>query len=121
MSISMKQFFADRGGEQHGGDPLIWGGDPANRLPFRGNFIPDLRKDEIDNLDLAIQFKSQMFELWDTGQKALFDKIKSAASVGWFVIKKCEYHFIPEQRHYAVWMEWEQYYNELPENMYGEY
>jgi hypothetical protein len=119
--ISMKQFFADRGGPSHDGDRLIWGGNPTNNLPFRGNVVPDLRKDEIDNLDLAISFQSRMFQLWDEKEKTLFDQIKSRAAVGWYNIKKCEYHFDAEQKHYLVWMEWEQYYNELPEHMYAEY
>lgn len=112
-SISMKSFFADKGGADHGGERLIWGGDPVNRLPFRGTHIPDLRGDEVDNLELGMLFGSRMFKLWEQTEKAMFDKVKQRAESGWYVIKKCEYHFNEAQQHYLVWMEWVQYYNEL--------
>lgn len=111
--ISMKAFFADRGGPEHGGQRLIWGGDAENRLPFRGNYIPDLRGDEVDDLQLGVVFGSKMFKLWEPADKVAFDKIKQRAEVGWYVIKKCEYHFVEAKEHYLVWMEWSQYYNEL--------
>ena len=76
---SMLKFFQEGGGpnSDHGGN-LFWPGTPEG-FPYRGESAPNLKQEEAENIPLALDFKSQMFELWDEKQKAAIDAPQAAA------------------------------------------
>lgn len=112
MGRSMLKFFNDRGGDEHGG-LLHWPGT-LEGLPFIGNAIPDLKRKEMEELDIRSDFHSRMFEMWKSDDKALFDKIHDRVTVGWYEIKKRDDRWNEEHQHYRIWLEWVQHYGVAP-------
>jgi hypothetical protein len=110
--FSLLKFFSDKGGEDHDGH-LFWPGGPDG-LPFRGDVVPDLRKGEMDELPIVASFRSRMFCLWEEDDKAEFDKIMEREAAGWYSIRKRYDHYEEAHKHYRVWLEWLQLYNEAP-------
>lgn len=108
----MLKYFADKGGPQHGG-ALHWPGLPSG-IPFRGDTVPDLKQHELEALPLALDFKSGRFRLWVEEENAAFNDIMDKIANGWFMQHKRFEHFIPEEMHYVVFLEWVQIYGELP-------
>lgn len=108
----MLKFFQEQGGPAHGGN-LFWPGTTEG-FPFRGNVAPDLRQEEMQQIALALDFKSAMFCLWRAEDKAAFDDIMDRIVNGWFMQHKREDTWDPEHNHYRVWLEWVQIYGETP-------
>ena len=112
--MSIKKYYGDRGGVAHGNDKLHWPGT-VDGFPVRGNaFPPDLKKEELENLDLQLDFKSRMFELWDPAQKAEFDDVNDKIINGWYLLQRRNDNWDEEQKHFRVWLEWAQVYGMLP-------
>ncbi len=75
---------------------------------------PNLKQDEIENIDFRMDFKSKMFELWDEKQKAEFDDINDKMVNGWYMLQKRADHWDEENKHFRVWLEWCQVYGMIP-------
>jgi hypothetical protein len=112
--VSIKKYFGDLGGPAHGNDRLHWPGT-ADGYPVRGNSLPpDLKKEELDSIDLQLDFKSKMFELWDPAQKAEFDDVNDKIVNGWYLQQRRNDNWDDEHKHFRVWLEWAQVYGMLP-------
>jgi hypothetical protein len=112
--VSIKKYFGDLGGPAHGNDRLHWPGT-ADGYPVRGNSLPpDLKKEELDSIDLQLDFKSKMFELWDPVQKAEFDDVNDKIVNGWYLQQRRNDNWDDEHKHFRVWLEWAQVYGMLP-------
>ena len=108
---SMLKFFKEQGTE-HGGT-LFWPGTTEG-FPFRGQAAPHLKQEEMEQVGLAIDYKSQMFCLWEPAEKAQFDRIMDRIVNGWYMQHMRKDEWDPEHRHYRVWLEWIQVYGEIP-------
>lgn len=112
--MSIKKYFGEIGGPAHGNDRLHWPGT-ADGYPVRGNSLPpDLKKDELDSIDVQLDFKSKMFELWDPAQKSEFDDINDKIINGWYLQQRRNDNWDDEHKHFRVWLEWAQVYGMLP-------
>lgn len=115
--MSLRKFHGETGGPEHNNEQLFWPGT-VEGFPVIGRkgSTADLKKEELENLDLRRDFKSKMFELWDPQQKAEFDHISDKLVNGLYVLVRRADNWDTEQKHYRVWMEWCQIYGELPES-----
>ena len=112
--MSIKKYYGENGGPGHGGDKLHWPGT-MDGYPVRGNaFPPDLKKEELEGLDLQLDFKSRMFELWDPAQKAEFDDVNDKIINGGDLLQRRNDNWDEENKHFRVWLEWAQVYGMLP-------
>jgi hypothetical protein len=112
--MSLKKYYGDLGGPQHGNDRLHWPGT-LDGYPVRGSAAQvDLKKEETENLELNLDFKSKMFELWDPAQKAEFDDINDKIVNGWYLLQRRNDNWDEEHKHFRVWIEWAQVYGMLP-------
>ena len=111
---SMLKFFDEQGGpdSDHGGK-LHWPGT-QDGYPFRGDQVPHLKADEINNISLALDYKSEMFELWDPIAKTRFDEVMERIVNGWYMQHKRRDIEVEGQLLPAVWLEWVQVYGETP-------
>lgn len=114
--MSLRKFHGEIGGPEHNNERLFWPGTPEG-FPVigRAGSTADLKKEELENLDLRRDFKSKMFELWDPQQKAEFDGVSDKLVNGWYILVKRSDNWDDEHKHYRVWMEWCQIYGALPE------
>jgi hypothetical protein len=111
--VSIKKYYGEHG-TAHGNERLHWPGT-LDGYPVRGNNIPtDIKKEELDGLDLELDFKSKMFELWDPAQKAEFDDINDKIINGWYLLQRRNDNWDDENKHFRVWLEWAQVYGMLP-------
>lgn len=113
--MSIKKYYSELGGMAHGGGALHWPGT-MDGFPVKsdGGLPPDLKKEELESLDLQFDFKSKMFELWDPVQKAEFDDVNDKIMNGWYLRQHRTDHWDDEKKHYRVWLEWGQVYGMLP-------
>ena len=113
--MALGKFFGEQGGPQHGNQRLSWPGT-LDGFPVigRGGSTTDLKQEEMENLELCYQYKSQMFELWDPAQKAEFDDIHDKIVNGWYRPLKRSDVWDDEKKHYRVWLEWAQTYGIIP-------
>lgn len=113
--MSTQKYHGERAGWQHGEHQLNWPGtmDGFPVIGGPGGF-PDLKQEEVENIDLQYDFKSKMFVLWDPSQKAEFDDINDKIVNGWYRLLKRSDHWDEENKHYRVWLEWFQIYGMLP-------
>lgn len=112
--MSTKKYYGERDGSAHGDDRLHWPGT-LDGFPVRGPALPpDLKKEELENLDTALDFKSKMFELWDDAQKAEFDNVNDKIINGWYFQQRRSDNWDDSRKHFRVWLEWAQVYGELP-------
>jgi hypothetical protein len=112
--VSIKKYFNERGGAAHGNDRLHWPGT-MDGFPVRGDALPpDLKKEELENLDIRLDFKSKMFELWEADQKAEFDDVNDKIINGWYLQQRRNDNWDDEHKHFRVWLEWAQVYGMLP-------
>lgn len=107
----MRKFFADRGGEQHGG-PLSWPGT-TDGYPFRGQ-IPDLKGDEALDIPLGLDYKSQCFRIWKPEEHAAFNGVMDRIVNGWYRQHQRIDRWSEEHGGLIVWLEWVQIYGEAP-------
>ena len=108
----MKKYFADRGGENHGGE-LHWPGTPGG-FPFRGP-VPDLKADELDNLPLVLDFHSQRFCVWNAQEHAEFNAVMDRITNGLYMQHKRFDRWSDEHGGFIIWLEWVQIYGEQPQ------
>jgi hypothetical protein len=73
-----------------------------------------MRQEEMQQIALALDYKSQMFCLWKPDEKIAFDNVMDRIVNGWFMQHKREDTWDPEHNHYLVWLEWVQIYGETP-------
>ena len=117
--MSIKKYFGEIGGPAHGNDRLHWPGT-LDGYPVRGNAsVADLKKEELDNIDLRLDFKSKMFELWDPDQKTEFDDVNDKIVNGWYLLQRRNDHWDEEKKHFRVWLEWAQVYGMLPPKVHA--
>jgi len=107
---SMRKFFADRGGSEHGGK-LHWPGT-TDGYPFRGDQVPDLRENEFNDVPLALDFQSAHFKLWDPEDKRRFDAVMDRIVNGWYMQHQRKDIPVDGQDLPLVWLEWVQIYGE---------
>jgi hypothetical protein len=113
--MSTRKYHTEVGGEQHGTTRLHWPGT-VDGFPFAADpgSVPDLKQNEIEDIDLQYDFKSRMFELWELSQKSEFDDINDKIVNGWYRLLKRSDHWDDEKKHFRVWLEWCQVYGMLP-------
>lgn len=113
--MSTRKYFGEIAGGQHGNHQLHWPGTPEGFpvIASRGS-IPNIKQDELENIDFQLDFKSRMFELWDVSQKTEFDDINDKIVNGWYMLQRRENHWDDEKKHYRVWLEWCQVYGMIP-------
>lgn len=113
--MSLRKFFGEQGGSQHGDARLNWPGTlegfPVLTPP---GVSADLKKEELENLDLRFDFKSRMFELWDEKQKEEFDDVNDKIVNGWYRLLRRNDNWDEEHKHFRVWLEWFQVYGMIP-------
>lgn len=113
--MSTRKYFGEIAGGQHGGHHLHWPGTPEGFPVIAAPGVtPNLKQDELENIDFRLDFKSKMFELWDTAQKSEFDDINDKIVNGWYMQQKRADHWDDEKKHYRVWLEWCQVYGMIP-------
>lgn len=111
--MSLHKYHGEVGGAQHGGAKLNWPGT-MDGFPVMGGAPVDLKKEELEDLDLRFDFKSKMFELWDEAQKAEFDDVNDKIVNGWYRLVKRADNWDEEKKHFRVWLEWFQVYGMIP-------
>ncbi len=111
--MSLHKYFGEQG-PQHAGHNLQWPGTPDGFPVIGGNNKPDLKQDEIENIEEQRDFKSKMFDLWDAEQKREFDAVSDRIINGWYRLLKRSDHWDEENKHYRVWLEWYQIYGMIP-------
>lgn len=112
--MSLRKYHGELGGPQHNNAQLNWPGT-LDGFPVLGSGQrPDLKQDELENIDLQYDFKSHMFELWDPAQKAEFDSINDKIVNGWYRLLKRTDNWDDEHKHFRVWLEWAQVYGMIP-------
>ena len=92
---------------QYGATPA-WPGTPEG-FPVVGATGPLTRVDA-KRLQYVAKFQSRMFCLYEPLDKQAFDAVMQHITLGLFRVIKQEYHWLPEQKHYMVWLEWCQIY-----------
>lgn len=113
--MSTRKYFGETAGQQHGGHKLHWPGTPDGFPVLAAPGVqPNIKQDELDNIDFRLDFKSKMFELWDVSQKTEFDDINDKIVNGWYMLQRRENHWDEEKKHYRVWLEWCQVYGMIP-------
>ncbi len=113
--MSIRKYYGEQGGTKHSDQQLNWPGT-LDGFPVvsRPGMAPDLKQEEIENLDLRLDFKSKMFNLWEDAQKSEFDEINDKIVNGWYMLQKRSDHWDDEHKHYRVWLEWCQVYGMIP-------
>lgn len=106
---SLKKFHT----QTHTGDgvPLNWPGTEEG-LPFRG-IPPDLKKDEVeDEITHVLDFKSELFRLFDAEEKGRFDAVMDRIVNGWYRQHKRVDRWSESHNGMVVWLEWVEIYGE---------
>lgn len=112
--MSTRKYYAEKTGPQHGAEQLHWPGTPDG-FPVIGAGVPyNIKKEELENIEHRLDFKSKMFELWDPVQKAEFDDINDKIVNEWYSRLHRSDHWDEEHKHFRVWLEWCQIYGLLP-------
>lgn len=113
--MSTRKYFQEVAGLQHGEHKLYWPGTPEG-FPVIAppGAAPNLKQEEMENVDFRLDFKSKMFELWDAAQKAEFEDINDKIVNGWYMMQKRSDHWDEENKHFRVWLEWCQVYGMIP-------
>lgn len=114
--MSTKKYHAETFGSQHGAEKLFWPGTPEGFPVIGTNIPPNLKQEELENIEHRLDFKSKMFELWDEKQKAEFDDINDKIINNWYSLLSRSDHWDEEKKHFRVWLEWCQIYGLLPSN-----
>lgn len=109
---SLLKYFADKGGPEHGGT-LHWPGT-LDGFPFRGDKVPNLTQQEMENIPLALDFKSKSFRQWIAEEKKEFDKVMDCIANGIYMQHKRFDNYVPEHMEYVTRLEWVQIYGEHP-------
>jgi len=112
--VSLRKYHGEIGGTQHNNAQLNWPGTLDGFPVIGAGHRPDLKQDELENIDLQYDFKSRMFELWDPAQKAEFDNINDKMVNGWYWLLKRTDNWDDEHKHFRVWLEWAQVYGMIP-------
>jgi hypothetical protein len=110
----MLKFFQETGGlnTEHGGR-LHWPGT-VDGFPYRGEQAPLLKQQEMENLPLALDYRSKLFELWKPEDKKAFDETMDRIVNGWYMQHRRKDIEVEGQAMPAVWLEWVQIYGESP-------
>lgn len=113
--MPFQKYFSESGGAQHGHQQLHWPGT-MDGFPVVGPAagMPDLKTEELEDIELQYDFKSKMFKLWVEQEKTEFDGINDKIVNGWYRLLKRSDHWDEENKHYMVWLEWCQVYGMLP-------
>ncbi len=105
------KFFGEQDEQAHGGH-LHWPGS-VDGFPVRGA-VKDLRGDEIEQLEVQLDFRSGWFDLSNADEKAQFDDIYNRIVNGWYVEKNRKDHYDETKQAYRIWLEWVQIYSAPP-------
>lgn len=104
--------FLNEQGEEHGG--LLHWTASADSYPFRGEEIPHLKGDEIDEIPTSLDFHCATFDLTVPEQLKKYISIRDRAANGWFHIHHI-HRFLDDPTRVSVYVEWYQIYGELPD------
>jgi hypothetical protein len=112
--VSIKKYYGEQGDFAHGGERLYWPGTMDGYPVRTKGMLPDMKKEEAENIELQLDFKSKMFELWDPAQKSEFDEINDKIINGWYLMQRRNDHWDEDKKHFRVWLEWAQVYGMIP-------
>jgi hypothetical protein len=112
--VGLNKYHGEVGGPQHGNERLQWPGTMEGFPVVGAESRPNLKQEETENLDVRLDFKSKMFELWNPEQKAEFDDINDKIVNGWYMLQRRSDQWDDQNKHYRVWLEWCQVYGMLP-------
>jgi len=110
---SMLKYFSDVGGDAEHGGKLHWPGTEEG-FPFRGETVPNLKQQELEQLPLALDYKSRSFKLWDEQDKVAFDLVMDRVVNGWYMQHKRFDNYVAEHQDFVIRLEWVQIYGEDP-------
>lgn len=112
--MSIKKYYGEQGNFAGGSERLFWPGTLDGYPVKAQGILPDLKKEEAENLELQLDFKSKMFELWDPAQKSEFDEVNDKIVNGWYLLQKRSDNWDEDKKHFRVWLEWAQVYGMIP-------
>lgn len=100
--------------EQHArhGGTLHWPG--AHNLPFRGDVVPHLTSAEREKLPVVGDFHAKTFDLSDAEDHEYYEWVQERISHRLFASKKERWRWHEDGRHMIVYLEWLQFYVQLP-------
>jgi len=112
--------------------PLHWPGTNAG-YPYRGESVPDLKKDELDRLvQHVLDFHSFRFEMWQPEHEVAYQEVMDRVNNGWYceLRRHEEVVYLPaefvaptgqtltrEMPYQVIFLEWAQIYGQLPQNV----
>lgn len=110
---SIFKYFGEQGGPNstHKG-ALHWPGT-MDGFPFRGDQIPDLKADEIEDVPPVLDFHCGTFKLWIPEELEKYQEIRDRAANGWYNIQFI-HRDTSKHDQISVYLEWIQIYGELP-------
>ena len=111
LCASTTKYFGEQDA-RYGGE-LHWPG--IHGIPFRGDAIPNLKKQERDNLPVVASAHHQLFNLSDTEQSRVYAWVRDRIRNGLFT---CDYveRWHDQTNNVWVYLEWSQLYTQLPKN-----
>lgn len=112
--MSTRKYHGEISGNHAG--RLQWPGTPEG-FPVLVNSLQNsagFKREELENIEYRLDFKSKMFELWDPEQKAEFDEINDRIINEWYSLKHRSDKWDEEHKHFRVWLEWCQIYGVMP-------
>ena len=112
MHPSTAKYFGEQD-ERHGGR-LHWPG--VNGIPFRGPYVPNLKRNELEKLPPVACAFHHTFNLSDDKESAVYQWIRDRIRNGSFTLDWIERHWDAESKTMWVYVEWSQLYIELPHN-----
>jgi hypothetical protein len=112
QQLRLLQYFNDQGGAEHNGQELYWNNSPDG-LPFKG--VPgNLRKEELENAPLSMQFRAFTFNLADPEHLAFYVHVNNRIVSRWYIEYYRERIFAPGSTAPHVYLEWVQCYHITP-------
>jgi hypothetical protein len=115
--------------DDHGGKQLHWPGSQEG-YPFRGNVVPHLKQQEMEELPRVIDFHCFTFYMWDESHQKAFAEINDRIANTWYqeMTRHDKWVDLPTKvnapdgqeivmnlPHLIIYLEWAQIYNEIPQ------
>ncbi len=108
----LSKFYSERGGPEHGG-LLSWPGT-IDGFPFRGANVPLLTPTEQEErIETVPDFHAKKFRLWIEEENKEYQEVMDRIVKGWYVKLYRHEHWVEQEQHLLIYLEWAQMYGEL--------